>query len=163
MSKSKEKKGGGIVTDSLFPDVTFLKIMTVIIKTIMKLAVIIIAILTFVFNAIFWTIVVILIVCFTILGSMIIPGILALCIYFAVSRFWDNGARPTLSIVQEGINFVVGLWNSVVRALRKFGVRLDTADGFGTAIPTFWEFIKFILYNAVLKPIEAGLKGVIFR
>jgi phage-related protein len=84
-------------------------------------------------------------------------------IYFALSAFWDDGAKPIMDIIQMALAFVVDLWNSVVRALKSFGVNLDEASGFGQPIPTFWEFLKYIVYILVWKPIEAGAKGVIFR
>lgn len=164
MSKSKEKKGGGIEDSiSFFTDVTLFKIFSIIIKTIVTLGVIVMAFLGWLIPTIFTIIGVILailaIVCL-ILGPIFV---VFLIIYFALSAFWDDGAKPVLDIIQMAIAFGVDVWNSLVRALKSFGIPIDEASGFQADIPTFWEFIKYIAYIIVWKPIEAGLKGAIIR
>ena len=147
----------------LFVDVTLFKIFMVIVKTIMTLVVIIISIVswvsTVVFFILFWLFTILLIIG----GTLFLPAVAGIIVYYAVSNSWDQGFRPIFSLIQSGINFVIGLWNSAARALRSFGVRLPTANGIGASAPTFWEFMKWVIYTLVWGPIEAGLKGKIIR
>jgi len=144
-------------------EVTLIQILTVLIKTLMTLGVIIMAIVSgifsFVLSVIFWTLLVLIIVA----GSLSLPMIFAFVVFLVVSIAWDEGAKPVMEIIQTAINFVVELWNSVVRALKSFGISLDEGSGFQQSVPTFWEFLKDILYIMVWKPIESGLKGAIIR
>lgn len=144
-------------------EVTLIQILTVLIKTLLTLGVIIMAIVSgifsFVLSFIFWTLLVLIIVA----GSLSLPMIFAFVVFLVVSIAWDEGAKPVMEIIQTAVNFVVELWNSVVRALKSFGISLDEGSGFEQAVPTFWEFLKNILYNMVWKPIESGLKGAIIR
>ena len=144
-------------------EVTLLKIVAVIIKTIMSLVVIISAIVSWVVSTVlfilFWLFTILLIIG----GTLFLPAVAGLIIYYAVSNSWDKGFRPIFQMIQSGINFMVGLWNSVVRALRSFGVRLPSANGIGASTPTFWQFIKWVIYTLVWRPIEAALKGTIIR
>lgn len=94
---------------------------------------------------------------------LFIPMVVLVVIYFMLSAFWDGGAKPLLDIAFMALDFIVQLWNSIVRALRSFGVNLDMADGFGQGVPTFWEFLKYIVYILVWKPIELALKGAVIR
>ena len=107
----------------------------------------------------FWLITILLIIG----GTLFFPAVAGIIVYYAMSNTWDQGFRPIFSLIQAGLNFVIGLWNSVARALRSFGVRLPTANGIGSRTPTFWEFIKWVIYTLVWRPIEAGLKGTIIR
>ena len=151
------------VESMLFSDVTLTSILIVIIKTIVTLFTIIMAILSWGFGILF-SILSTLFVILCIVGGILGPiFIVFFIIYLMLSIFWDGGARPVMSIIQSGINFAVGLWNSVARALRKFGVKLDRANGFSMSVPTFWEFLKYIIYTLVWNPIKSALKGVVFR
>jgi len=102
---------------------------------------------------------ILLLVCL-ILGPIFVVFVI---VYFVISAFWDDGAKPIMEIIQMAINFLVDVWNSLVKALKSFGIPIDEASGFQADIPTFWEFIKYIAYIIVWKPIEAGLKGAIIR
>jgi hypothetical protein len=165
MSKSKEKKKGGGIEESIsfFNDVTLFKIFSIIIKTIVTLGVIVIAFLSWLIPTIFTTIGVILAI-LTIVALILGPiFIVFVIIYFALSAFWDDGAKPILDVIQMAIAFGVDVWNSLVKALKSFGIPIDEASGFEADIPTFWEFLKYIAYIVVWKPIEAALKGAIIR
>jgi len=144
-------------------DVTLFKIIMVIAKTIMTLVVIITAIVSWVLSVVFFILFWLLTILLIIGGTLFIPAVVGIIVYYAVSNTWDQGFRPIFSLIQAGINFIIGLWNSVVRALRSLGVRLPTANGIGSSAPTFWEFIKWIVFTLVWKPIEAGLRGTIIR
>lgn len=90
---------------------------------------------------------------------MAIPFII---IYFCAHDLWDEAIRPIASLIQAFINFLVGLWNNVVAAVRSFGIRLPTADEFGQEVPTFWGLIQ-VIFIFVGKLIESLLKGTIIR
>jgi len=147
---------------SLF-EVTLTAILTVIIKCFITLTMLIMAFLGWLIPTIFTIIGVILgillLVCL-ILGPIFVVFII---VYFVISAFWDDGAKPIMEIIQMAINFLVDVWNSLVKALKSFGIPIDEASGFQADIPTFWEFLKYIAYIIVWKPIEAGLKGAIIR
>jgi phage-related protein len=147
---------------SLF-EVTITQILTILIKCGITLTVIVMTFLGWLIPTIFSIIGVILAI-LTLVSLILGPiFVVFMIIYFAVSAFWDDGAKPIMEIIQMAIGFVVELWNSAVRALKKFGVNLDEASGFGQGIPTFWEFLKYIVYILVWKPLEAALKGAIIR
>lgn len=163
MANLVEKINTGTVVDKSWFDITLIKICVVLLNCLWTIVIILYYVITWIFLtliAILAFLLSLFIYWFTIL---FIPMVIIVIVYFIFSVFWDDGAKPILEIAQMAINFVVELWNSIVRALRSFGVNLDTADGFGQGIPTFWEFIKNIIYIMVWKPIELGLKGAIIR
>ena len=92
----------------------------------------------------------------------LIIGLVLFGIYIILEIVWDDGARPIMSIIIQGLNFVIGLWNSLVKALRSFGIRFPMCPNFGQELPTLWGFIKGILYM-IFDLIKAMLKGTIIR
>lgn len=40
---------------------------------------------------------------------------------------------------------------------------MPTADEVAGDLPTFWQFLKWILYSIVIIPIKAATKGLIIR
>lgn len=134
----------------------YMKVMRTILTVIYRVGRTIITVIVYIIVAIFTWIMYI--------APVLLPFLIAgVIIYFVVSIAWDTGARPIFSLIYAAINFMIKLWNSIVRALRKLGVRMPTADEVAGDLPTFWQFLKWILYSIVIIPIKAATKGLIIR